>query len=68
MLALVRDGTGLRDARQLDLLISARFWPREGRTVLEELIELERRGFVRRAAGGTGYRWAVTGAGSEALS
>ena len=68
LLALVRDGTGLRDARQLDLLISARFRPREGRTVLDELIELERRGFVRRAAGGTGYRWAVTDAGSEALS
>ena len=68
LLALVRDGTGLRDARQLDLLISARFRPREGRTVLDELTELERRGFVRRAAGGTGYRWAVTDAGSEALS
>jgi len=68
LLALVRDGTGLRDARQLDLMISARFRPREGRTVLDELIELERRGLVRRAAGGTGYRWAVTDAGSEALS
>lgn len=68
MLALVRDGTGLRDARQLDLLISARFRPREGRTVLDELIELECRGFVRRAAGGTGYRWAVTDTGSEAPS
>ena len=68
LLALVRDGTGLRDARQLDLLISMRFRPREGRTVLEELIELERRGLVRRAAGGTGYRWAVTDTGAEALS
>ena len=67
-LALVRDGTGLRDARQLDLLISARFRPREGRTVLDELIELERRGLVRRAAGGTGYRWAITDAGSEGPS
>jgi hypothetical protein len=50
---------------QLDLLISARFRPREGGTVLDELIELERRGFVRRAPGGTGYRWAVTDAGSK---
>jgi hypothetical protein len=68
LLALVRDGSGLRDARQLDLLISARYRPREGRTVLDELIELERRGLVRREAGGTGYRWTVTDAGSEALS
>ena len=68
LLALVRDGTGLRDARQLDLLISAHYRPREGRTVLDELLELERRGLVRRAAGGTGYRWAITDAGSEALS
>jgi len=68
LLALVRDGTGPRDARQLDLLISTRFRPREGRTVLEELTELERRGLVRRAAGGTGYRWAVTDTGAEALS
>jgi hypothetical protein len=68
LLALVRDGTGLRDARQLDLLVSMRFRPREGWTVLDELIELERRGFVRRAAGGTGYRWAISDAGSEALS
>jgi hypothetical protein len=29
LLTLVRDGTGLRDARQLDLLISARFRPRK---------------------------------------
>ena len=67
LLSLVRDGTGLRDARQLDLLVSIRFRPREGWTVLDELIELERRGLVRRTAGGTGYRWAVTDAGSDAL-
>jgi hypothetical protein len=68
LLALVRDGMGRRDARHLDLLISARHKPREGRTVLEELIELERRGLVRRGAGGTGYRWTITDAGSEALA
>jgi hypothetical protein len=68
LLALVRDGTALRDARQLDLLISARFRPREGRTVLDELNELEHRGFILRAAGGTGYRWAVTNAESGVLS
>ena len=68
LLALVRDGTGLRDARQLDLLVSIRFRPREGWTVLDELVELERRGLVCRAAGGTGYRWAVTDTGAEALS
>lgn len=67
LLALVRDGMGLRDARHLDLLISTRHEPREGLAVLDELIELERRGLVRRGEGGTGYRWAVTDAGSEAL-
>jgi hypothetical protein len=58
---------GFRDARHLDLLVSTRHAPREDRTVLEELIELERRGFVRRRDGGTGHRWMVTDAGSEAL-
>jgi Immunity protein 35 len=71
LLALVRDGMGLRDARHLDLLISAGHRPREGRTALDELIELERRGLVRRcpaAEGGVGYRWIVTDAGSEILN
>jgi hypothetical protein len=67
LLTLVRDGRGLRDARQLDLLVSMRHEPRDGATVLDELTELERRGLVRREAGGTGYRWALTDAGSEAL-
>ena len=67
LLALVRDGAGQRDARQLDLQINMRLTPREGATVLDELTELERRGLVRRAPGGTGYRWAVTDAGSAAL-
>jgi Immunity protein 35 len=68
LLALVRDGMGLRDARRLDRLVSMRHEPREDATVLEELAELERRGLVRRGAGGTGYRWAVTDAGSVALT
>jgi hypothetical protein len=67
LLALVRDGMGHRDARQLDLLISARREPRDDATVLDELIELEHRGLVRRVAGGTGHGWTVTDAGSEAL-
>jgi hypothetical protein len=58
---------GRRDARQLDLLINARHEPRDNVTVLDELAELERRGLVRREAGGTGYRWTITDAGSEAL-
>lgn len=66
LLARVRDGVGLRDARRLDLLVSMRHEPREGATVLDELAELERRGLVRQGAGGTG-RWAVTDAGSEIL-
>ena len=67
LLALVRDGAGRRSARQLDLLVSTRHAPRDGATVLDELVELERRGLVRREPGGTGYRWAVTDAGSDAL-
>lgn len=67
LLSLVRDGMGRRDARQLDLLVSAHHEPRDHGTVLDELAELERRGLVRRGAGGTGYRWTVTDAGSEAL-
>jgi hypothetical protein len=51
---------GLRDARQLDLLVNMRHEPRDGATVLNELAELERPGFVRRRPGGTGYRWTVT--------
>jgi Immunity protein 35 len=53
LLALARDGMGLREARHLDLLIGARHEPRHGRTVLDELIELERRGLpqsLRKAA------------------
>ena len=68
LLALVRNGMGRRDARQLDLLISTRLKPRGGWTVLDELIELEHRGLVRRGPGGTGNRWAITDAGSEALT
>jgi hypothetical protein len=67
LLALVRDGMGPRDARQLDLLISSKHEPREGGTVLDELVELERRGLVRSGEGGTGYNWSITDAGSEAL-
>lgn len=67
LILLVREGMGLRDARHLDLLISVRHAPREGYTVLDELVELEHRGLVRRRGGGTGYRWMVTDAGSEAL-
>ncbi len=63
LLRLVRDGMGLRDARHLDMLINSRHQPREHATVLDELVELEKRGFVRRlptAEGGVGYKWAVT--------
>jgi len=62
LLALVRDGMGPRDARQPDLLISSKHESREGGTVLDELIELERRGLVRRGEGGTGYKWTITDA------
>lgn len=68
LLALVRDGMGYRDARHIDLLMDhVRHKPREGRTVRDELGELERRGLVRRRDGGVGHRWTITDAGSEAL-
>lgn len=70
LLALVRDGMGYRDARHLDLLINARHEPRQDATVLDELVELERRGLVRRrpaADGGTGFKWIATDAGSQVL-
>ena len=67
LLALVRDGMGHRNVRHLDWLISARQEPRAGRTVLDELVELERRGLVRQEAGGTGGQWGVTDAGAVAL-
>lgn len=70
LLALVRDGLGLLDARHLDLLISRRHPPRQHATALDELVELERRGLVRRRPvtdGGVGYRWQITDLGTESL-
>jgi hypothetical protein len=71
LLGLVRDGMGKRDARYLDLLISMQHEPREGRTVYEELAELERRGLVRRRPareGGAGFKWETTAAGFDVAS
>jgi hypothetical protein len=48
LLALVREGMSLRSSRHLDLLMSKLHEPREHRTVLDELTELERRGLVHR--------------------
>ena len=70
LLTRVRDGLSLRDARHLDLLISRRYSPREHATVLDELVDLERRGLVARRSGregGVGYRWQTTNAGLESL-
>jgi hypothetical protein len=71
LLGLVRDGMGKRDARHLDLLINMRHEPREGRTVYEELAELERRGLVRRRPArerGAGFKWETTTAGFAVAS
>jgi hypothetical protein len=71
LLVMVRQGVGYRTTGQLDRLMSERYGPREGQTLLDELAELERRGLVRQGPaphGGVGYRWAVTDAGSEILS
>jgi DNA-binding HxlR family transcriptional regulator len=63
---------GLRDARHLDLLVNgfSGYPPRESATVLDELVELERRGLVQRhpvSAGGSGYRWSITEVGLSCL-
>jgi hypothetical protein len=70
LLGLVRDGMGLRDARHLDLLLSSLrgYPPREAATLLDELVELERRGLVDRRPGGSGYRWKITEGGLGCLT
>jgi len=64
LLAVVAEGGGDRDARRIDLSVSARLGPGEG-TVLSELEGLARLGLVTRddSRGGPGGRWAVTDAG-----
>jgi hypothetical protein len=68
LLALVRDGMGRRHTRYLGLLIGMQREPRDGRTVLDELAELEWRGLVRRQDDGARCRWALTDAGLAAVS
>lgn len=69
LLRLVRDGAGRRDARTLDIYLSAQHGA-SLHTVREELVELEGRGLVARAPdseGGTGNRWSITEAGESAV-
>ncbi|MCU1463622.1 MAG: hypothetical protein JWO37_3697 [Acidimicrobiales bacterium] len=69
LLALVRDGHGKRDARVLDIYVSQRHVP-GSHTVRDELIELEKRGLVRRRSdseGGVGNRWEITSSGLRSI-
>ena len=61
LLAVVAEGGGNWDARQIDLRVSSRYGPGEG-TVLQELQALARLGLVTRddSRSGVGGRWAVT--------
>ena len=61
LLAVVAEGGGNWDARQIDLRVTSRYGPGEG-TVLQELQALARLGLVTRddSRSGPGGRWAVT--------
>jgi hypothetical protein len=61
LLAVVAEGGGDLDARQIDLRVSSRYGPGEG-TVLRELEALQRLGLVVRddSRSGVGGRWKVT--------
>ena len=61
LLAVVAEGGGDWDARQIDLTADARYGPGEG-TVLQELEALQRLGLVVRddSRSGVGGRWKVT--------
>ena len=61
LLAVVAEGGGDLDARQIDLRVSSRYGPGE-KTVLRELEALQRLGLVVRddSRSGVGGRWKVT--------
>jgi hypothetical protein len=60
LLSLVRDGNGQYATWKIKDLIGTLLPQRQDVTVLEELIELERRGLVRRRQGANGYMWTIT--------
>jgi hypothetical protein len=61
LLAIVAEGGGDLDARQIDLRVSSRYGPGE-KTVLRELEALQELGLVLRddSRSGVGGRWKVT--------
>ena len=61
LLAVVADGGGDLDARQIDLRVTSRYGPGE-KTVLRELEALQQLGLVIRdnSRSGVGGRWKVT--------
>lgn len=61
LLAVVAEGAGDLDARQIDLRVSSRYGPGE-KNMLRELEALQERGLVLRddTRSGVGGRWKVT--------
>jgi hypothetical protein len=59
LLSLVRDGNGVYGTWKIEEHIGTLHPQREDVTVLEELIELERRGLVRRREAANGYLWTI---------
>jgi hypothetical protein len=67
LLSVVRDGNDLYGTWKINDLVGTLHPQRQDVTVLEELIELERRGLVRRREGANGYTWTITEAGVQAM-
>jgi DNA-binding PadR family transcriptional regulator len=69
ILGVVEAGNGKRDARRIDLIVSAKMDPGD-RTVLDELRSLEKRGLVEMSdrETGVGGRLRITAEGSSALT
>lgn len=69
LLLLLRDGQGKRDARKLDLYLSLKRFPMSEHTVLEELVELEKRGLAVQLSHANGENtWTITDPGRTALN
>jgi hypothetical protein len=68
VLRAVREGSGEWDARKIDLIVDYRIGPGSS-TMLDELEELARMGFVERddTRGGSGGRWTILPAGVQEL-
>jgi hypothetical protein len=65
--SVVRDGNGLYGTWKIKDLAGTLHPQRKDVTVLEELVELERRGLVRCREGANGYMWTISEAGVQAM-